>query len=495
MKTLVTVIILVAMLGGTAAWYWTRNGDKAVTYRTATVKRQDVVSTIGATGTVEPEELIDVGAQVAGQILTFGKDVNDKTVDYGSIIEANSILATIDDSVYTAALNEANAQNAQAKANVARADADLLQLKAKLEQAERDWERAQKLGPSDALAQAAYDAYKSTYAQAKAQIAIGDAAIAEAKASVEQSEASIFRAKRNLGYTVIKSPVKGVIIDRRVNIGQTVVASLNAPSLFLIATDLKRMQVWVAVNEADIGNIRAGQPVTFTVDSFPGEVFRGEVNKVRLNAAMTQNVVTYTVEVMTDNSSGRLLPYLTANVQFEVARREGVLSVPNAALRYTPQPEQIAAEFREKSDPQGPQGSGTPASASDGSERRRRPEGGSGGGGGGGGDRGGRRRSTSGPTSGPSFRPPGEDWRPETIWVKDGAFVKPIKVRAGISDGIVTQVVGDGVNEGLEVVVGEIRPDAPTAASAGSGGTNPFAPPMRGGRGGGGGGGRRGGGF
>src|SRR5207245_2783342 len=140
--------------------------------------------------------------------------------------------------------------------------------------------------------------------------------------------------------------VNGVIIDRRVNIGQTVVASLNAPSLFLIAQDLRRMQVWVAVNEADIGNIRPGQPVTFTVDAFPDEVFRGQATKIRLNEDMTQNVRTYTDEVVTDNSSGRLLPYLTANVKFEVARREDVLIVPNTALRWTPPPELVAPDAR-----------------------------------------------------------------------------------------------------------------------------------------------------
>ena len=153
-------------------------------------------------------------------------------------------------------------------------------------------------------------------------------------------------AQRNLSYCTIKSPVKGVIIDRRVNIGQTVVSSLNAPSLFLIAKDLKRMEVWVSVNEADIGNIHQGQPVSFTVDAYPNEIFHGEVGKVRLNATMTQNVVTYTVEVITDNSSGKLLPYLTANVLFELSQKENVLLVPNVALRWSPQTKQVAPEFR-----------------------------------------------------------------------------------------------------------------------------------------------------
>ena len=159
----------------------------------------------------------------------------------------------------------------------------------------------------------------------------------------------LFKGKRNFAYCT-KIAVKGVIIDRRVNIGQTVVSSLNAPSLFLIAKDLRRMQVWVSVNEADIGNIYPGQPVTFTVATYEGQTFKGEVGKIRLNATMTQNVVTYTVEVETDNSNGKLLPYLTANVNFETIRKDNVLQVANAALRWQPRPEQIAPEFRSVSD-------------------------------------------------------------------------------------------------------------------------------------------------
>jgi multidrug efflux pump subunit AcrA (membrane-fusion protein) len=154
-------------------------------------------------------------------------------------------------------------------------------------QAERDWKRAQKLGPSDALSQSAFDAYQAGYETAKANVTVGEAAIVQARAALD-------RAQRNLSYTVIKSPVNGVIIDRRVNVGQTVVSSLNAPSLFLIAQDLRRMEVWVSVNEADIGRISPGQPVVFTVDAFPDEQFHGTVRKIRLNASMTQNVVTYT---------------------------------------------------------------------------------------------------------------------------------------------------------------------------------------------------------
>ena len=301
------------------------------------MQRGDLQATISATGTVEPEEVVDVGAQVAGRIVTFGKDKNGEEVDYGSVVEAGMVLARIDDALYAADAASAKAQLAQAKAAVQKAQADLGQMQAKLLQTENDWARAQKLGPSDALSQTDFDAARAAYEVAKANLAVGKAAIVQAQGTVAQAEATLKRALQNLSYCTIVSPVKGVIIDRRVNIGQTVVASLNAPSLFLLAKDLKRIQVWVSVNEADIGRIKPGQPVTFTVDAYPGEVFSGEVGKVRLNATMTQNVVTYTVEIITDNSSGKLLPYLTANVTFIVGERKNVLLVPNAALRWTPQ--------------------------------------------------------------------------------------------------------------------------------------------------------------
>ena len=210
-----------------------------------------------------------------------------------------------------------------------------MQLEAKCEQTEQEWKRAESLLATKAIAESDYDTAGPNCKSAKANVAVG-------KATVRQNKAALRMAKTNLGYTTIKSPVRGVIIDRRVNIGQTVVASLNAPSLFLIAKDLRRMQVWASVNEADIGQIRVDMPVRFTVDAHPGQTFHGKVTQIRMNATMTQNVVTYTVVVTTDNSSGKLLPYLTANVQFEVDKRSGVLLVPNAALRWKPQASQIA---------------------------------------------------------------------------------------------------------------------------------------------------------
>ena len=432
------VVILLGVLGAGAAWYLQGRNGQVMAYRTAPVKRGDLLVSISATGTVEPEEVIDVGAQIAGQIMSFGKDTGGRTVDYGSVVEEGTILAKIDDSLYAADAAQAEAQVQSGRATLQRAEADLGQLRAKLQQAERDWHRAQKLGPSEALAEASFDAYKSAYESAVANLAVGQAAILQARAGVAQAEALLRRARRNLSYCTITSPVKGVIVDRRVNIGQTVVASLNAPSLFLIAKDLKRMQVWVAVNEADIGKIRAGQPVTFTVDAFPGETFRGEVGKVRLNASMTQNVVTYTVEIVTDNSNGRLLPYLTANVQFELNRRGNVFLVPNAALRWKPALDQVAPEVRE-------------ALSGSGEGKEKTKEG---------------QRSAAGKAAAPD-EPSGRS----DLWVPEGDSVRPLAVRVGLSDGTLTEVAGEQLADGLMVVTG-MQPQS----SAKTDTSNPFTP-------------------
>jgi HlyD family secretion protein len=428
--------------------FFSRSKTEADPYQLSPVKQGDLAVTVSATGTIEPEEVIDVGAQVAGRIMTFGKDKGGKPVDYGSQVEEGTVLANIDPALYVSDVDQANASMVQAKANLARAEADLGQLKAKLEQAQNDWNRAQELGPSDALSRSSYDAYKSAFETAKANVAVGEATIAQNRGAVLQAEAAVSRAQRNLGYCTIVSPVNGVIIDRRVNIGQTVVSSLNAPSLFLIAKDLRHMQVWVAVNEADIGSIHTGQPVTFTVDARPGKVFAGKVGKVRLNASMTQNVVNYTVEVLTDNSQKILLPYLTANVRFQVARKDNVLTVPNAALKWKPRPEQIDPKFAADAIGAGPRS----------------------------GSRSGGRRAQDLPRA-------DSESRSGTLWAVAENGLRPIPVSVGLSDGVKTEIEGTGLADGLEVVTGENslgqRPQT------GGTPTNPFTPQFRGRQGGG----------
>ncbi len=433
MKTLLGFLfVLVAATGGAAYYFTQLAADPPVSYRIATVTRGDLVSTISATGTAEPEEVVDVGAQVVGRIKSLGQDPGDpqkkKTIDYGSVVEENTILALIDDAVYKAQVN-------QAKASLARAKADLIQLQAKAEQTKAEWKRAESLRATKAIADTDYDLAVANYKVAQANLAVGESA-------VSQSEAALQLAQTNLDYTIIRSPVRGVIIDRRVNVGQTVVASLNAPSLFLIAKDLRRMQVWASVNEADIGRIKPGIPVRFTIDAYPGDTFHGKVAQIRLNATMTQNVVTYTVVVETGNSDLRILPYLTANLRFEIDRHADVLLVPNAALRWKPRPSLVAPDARESAGA-GPAASGEPRQSRGHGKDSGKPE---------------EKREERG-----------------RVWVQDGEFVRPIDVIVGATDGAQTEVSGPAVSEGMKVVIGEARKQ-----DLGDGDTtNPFVPNIR----------------
>ena len=410
----ILVVIGLAVIGGAGVWWFRSKRDKDPAFRTVPVKRGDLVATISATGTLEPEATVQIGAQVAGVIIAFGKDKNGREIQWGSPVEEGTVLAKIDDSLYVAAVETAKAQYEQAVANKVSADANVLQMKANLLLAKQNWDRAKKLGPSDALAQSAYDQYKASYEVAKANLAAAEAAVEQTKAAAEQAMATLHTAQINLGYCTIKSPVKGVIVDRQVNIGQTVVSSLSAPSLFLIARDLKRIQAWVSVNEADMASISEGQSVTFTLDAFPNQVFQGTVGQIRLNATMLQNVVTYTIRVDVNNDNGKLLPYLTANAQFQIGRREGVLLVPNAALRWSPQLNQIVRE------------PGQAASGPDGVPSR---------------------DGKGDSVSTPKVR--------GTLWVEQGKFVRPVHVNVGLTDGTSTEVEGKDLREGTPVVVGE----------------------------------------
>jgi HlyD family secretion protein len=286
------------------------------------IRKGELSISITATGTVEPVEVVDIGAQIVGRITELGNDITGKRIDYGSVVEEGAILAKIDDRLYVADAKQAEGALKKAKADVKRAQANFYI-------ADLDWKRAQKIGPTKVLSQSAYDTYLSKYN-------LSSADIASAEASVLQAEANYSRALLNVDFCTIRSPVKGTVVDKRVNIGQTVVSSFNAPSLFLIAKDLTKIQVWVSVNEADVSSLFPGQSVTFTVDAYPEEIFQGKVNKIRLNASMVQNVVSYIVEVDTDNIGGKLLPYLTANVRFEAGSLKDSFIIPTAALRYIP---------------------------------------------------------------------------------------------------------------------------------------------------------------
>jgi HlyD family secretion protein len=417
-KVMVAIVAVAALGSGGTVYLKSHAATKPMeSLQTTVIKRGELLSIISATGTIEPEEVVNVGAQVAGLIEEFGSDPHDpaKLIDYGAVVEKYTILAKIDPTFYEAAVEQAEATLEQSEAN-------LLQLQAKLKRMEQNRKRAESLRPQKAIAETDYDAAVSEYESAAANLAVG-------RATIRQNKASVKTARTNLGYCTIKSPVRGTIIDRRVNIGQTVVASLNAPSLFLIAKDLTKMQVWASVNEADIGRIRLDMPVRFTVDAHEGQMFCGKVTQIRMNAQMTQNVVTYTVVVTTDNSDGRLLPYLTANVQFEVDKRSNVLLVPNAALRWTPKAEQIDSAAIQTA------------------------------------------TSAEVPTPGHG-----------RLWiVASGGLVRPLEVTVGASDGTNTEISGNDVKEGMRVVAGEEGGEGTAGQESAADGdttSNPFLPKL-----------------
>jgi HlyD family secretion protein len=425
MKKLLFILLVMWVGGAAGVWYWNEGRPQRIAYRTVVVKRGDLLATINATGTLEPEEVVDVGAQIAGSILSFGKDTKDpsKPVSYGSLVEQGTVLARLDDKLFRSRVD-------QARASVAKAEADVEQAQVKVRHAQRELDRAQRLSKSRQISPQELDTITSDADVAKALLLVGQSARELAKANLE--EASV-----NLGYTTITSPVKGVVVDRRVNIGQTVVASLNAPSLFLIAKDLSRMQIWASVNETDVGQIHPGQQVRFTVAAFPGETFLGKVEMIRLNASMNQSVVTYTVVVDVENTSGKLLPYLTARLQFEVEERRDVLIVSNAALRWTPALHHVAPVYRSEFS------AALRERAALGAEKSR-------------------------PKSEKGYETRG------TLWVKDRdeQFVRPIQVTVGLTDGLSSEITGGDVPEKTAVVVG-------IALAEEDAGASPFLPQIK----------------
>ncbi|MFH0810358.1 MAG: efflux RND transporter periplasmic adaptor subunit [Pseudomonadota bacterium] len=286
-------------------------------YRTLPVARGEIIQRVLATGTVNPVILVQVGSQVSGTISAIHADFN-------SIVKKGEVVARIDPALF-------RAEVAKAKANHEKALADVEKMKATLENAALTRTRMETMVRRDLIARADADD-----ARLKADTAKAD--LAAARANVSQLKAALDVAETNLQYTVIRSPVDGIVVDRSVDVGQTVAASLQAPVLFKIAQDLSQMQVDTNVDEADIGKIKLAQPVSFTVDAYPGAEFSGRVAQIRNAPQQVQNVITYDVVVTVDNRDLKLKPGMTANVSVTTDRRPGVLKVPNAALRFVPQP-------------------------------------------------------------------------------------------------------------------------------------------------------------
>jgi HlyD family secretion protein len=447
----VVVGITVAALA--VGFYFIANGkNDKLTYRFDKVDRGDIAVSISATGTLNADTTVQVGSQVSGRIARIYADFN-------SVVKRGQLLAQLDPTFLNAALN-------QSKAGVARA-------RATLNQSERDYNRTRDLFAKNLVSQADMDAAITN--------------LESAKASLQQAEASLEGADVNLRYATITSPINGVVISRAVDVGQTVAASLSAPTLFTIANDLKKMQVQANVDEADIGNVKVGQKVSFRVDSYPEDKFEGVVTQVRLAPVITQNVVNYTVIISVANPGLKLMPGMTATVSIEVDKRADVLRAPIQAIRFTPPDEPKESSVRAGEGEQTRmvrEGTSTDSAKSESSwTRRERPSADSARG-----ERMKRRRdrSMSDSSRGEFARknPPGNVVRARA-WIMEGGKPKAISIIRGLMNTQYVEVIGGELKEGDQVIIGVIG--AQTATASGSQ-NNPFQPRMPGG----GGGGRRG---
>ena len=318
----VSIVIVLATLGITAYGYLGfRTTEFVPEVSTVPLALGDVVDTVGATGALEAVTTVQVGSQVSGIIDAL-------YADYNSIVRAGDVIARLEPSLF-------ESQVEQSRANLARSDADVERLSVALQDARTQLRRSEELASQDLIAESELEAAQVAVRSAQAQVQSAEAGVIQSRASLNQSEV-------NLGHTVITAPIDGIVIARQVDVGQTVAASMSAPELFIIAADLTEMQVIANIDESDVGRIRPGQPVTFTVDAYAAEEFDGTVSQIRLEPVVLQNVVTYATVIDVPNNDLRLKPGMTATVTLEISRRENVLRVPNSALRFRPTPDMFA---------------------------------------------------------------------------------------------------------------------------------------------------------
>ena len=329
-KYLVTIgIILIIFAGGFLVYRLTDKNGSNQKFRLMKVERGEVNLVVTATGTINPVINVLVGSQVSGTIKAL-------YADYNSQVKEGQVIAQIDPAIFEAQVEQGRANVLNAQANLENAKANLLKAEVAVLDAKRNLDRNKTLLERQVIAQATLDTTQANYDTAIAQKGVAKAQVESSKAQLEQAKAALKVSETNLRYTTIRSPVHGTVISRNVDVGQTVAASLQAPTLFTIAKDLTQMQVNTNVSEADVGRIMVGQNASFTVDAFPESMFHGKVSEIRNAPIIVQNVVTYDVVILVDNRGLKLEPGMTANVSVMIAHREGVLKIPNAALRFRP---------------------------------------------------------------------------------------------------------------------------------------------------------------
>ena len=415
------VLLLVAAGSGYSYWRW-NNGPEEPPFVTSPAQRGNITQVVSSTGTLQAGVTVQVGSQVSGTIEKLFANFNSK-------VKSGQVVAVLNQDKFRAAVDQAKANHIAAQSNLAKAEVNV-------QDARRTLDRARELKKRELMAQSELDAAQTAYDAAVAQLEVNKAQVAQAHAALNQVNV-------DLNNTIIRSPVDGIVISRNVDVGQTVAASLSAPTLFTIANDLAKMEVHTNVDEADVGNVWEGQDVSFTVDAFPSRRFSGKVYQVRHAPVNVQGVVTYNAVARIDNKDFILKPGMTANVRFLVSHKENVIIIPNMAMRFRPPDQKDEAEEllrRERSRVAAPVGMRRTSRA---------------GGIGGGGARGNRR---------------------VTIYVLKDNKAQPMEVQVGITDGTRSEVLAGELNENDPVIIGM---SSAAAASEESGIANPFQPQPR----------------
>ena len=403
-KKISSVWIIVSVIVAIAILAWLLSGkkkDTTINFTTEAVAPTNIENSVTATGTIEAVKTVTVGTQVSGII-------NKLFVDYNSVVKKGQVIAELDKQNLQSQLNSAKAQLSQAQANLLSAQSDFAYQKA-------NYQRNKTLYNKGLIS-------ANDYEQSRLSWQTANATVAERRDAVAAAREEVSRAQTNLSYAVITSPIDGVVISKSVEEGQTVAASYSTPELFTIAKDLKDMRVIANVDEADIGGVKVGQRVTFTVDAYPNDTFEGAVTQVRQEATTTNNVVTYEVVISAPNQDLKLKPGLTANVNIYTEEIKNVLSVPSKALRYTPEKETVGG------------------------------------------------RKIQDVTNAKN-----------KVWTLEGNTLVAHKVTVGSTDGVHTQILG-GIKNGAKVITGIATPEADDSDDANDGTQSPFAPGPRGGK-------------
>ncbi len=439
--------VMVVTVAAAAAYF--RIDAAAATPRlmTSKVTRGAIVQTVSSTGTLQPVDSVEVGTQVSGTTKTIGADFN-------SIVKKGQVIATLDPALF-------ESQVEQARATVARLRADLEQSRVTVKDTQQKLTRAKALQTQQLIAQSDFDAAQIAADASAAAVKSQEAQLGQAEAALRQSEVS-------LSNTIIRTPVDGIVLSRNVQVGQTVSAGLQAPTLFVIARNLSTMQLMASVNEADIGLVQAAQPASFTVDAYGEQRFEGKVHEVRLQPTTTNNVVTYTVVIDVPNTEQKLKPGMTATVSIEVARADDVVRVPAAAVRFQPTQDVLAAINGKSADEAGANAGSDRAAngkSSDASPRR---------------GNGAWTGKGNGPWAGKSTANASAGSTSPShiiVWTLTGGRLTPVRATTGLSDGTQVALLNTSLEPGADIVTGLVRTST-SSATASASPSSPLMPTM-----------------